>query len=390
MPLPPLDLELTRLTESHRARALSVLGGASRSHPTRDGHPLLGFASNDYLGLASHPQILEAAQEAGARFGFGAGAARLVTGHLPPHRDLEQALADLVGLPSALLFPTGYQANLGVLTCLAGPDDLIASDELNHASIIDGCRLSRARTAIYRHADAQAARQALATPGPFRRRFLVTESLFSMDGDQAPLIDLARAAGEAEATFMVDEAHALGVLGPSGRGLCRAAGVIPDILVGTLGKAFASLGGFAAGASALRDYLLNRSRPFIYTTGTPAPVAAAAHRAVIVALSPEGDQRRRRLQDAIRSLHAGLHLLPLSRPLPPPGPIVPVVVGSDQAVLSLSRRLAQADLIVPAIRPPTVPEGTARLRITLSADHTPEDVARLIAVLAPALGPTPR
>ena len=384
-PLPPLQLELTRLAESHRARTLSLLSGASRSHPTRDGQPLLSFASNDYLGLASHPLVLDAAREAGTRFGFGAGAARLITGHLPPHRDLEQVLADLVGLPSALLFPTGYQANLGVLTCLAGPDDLIASDELNHASIIDGCRLSRARIAIYRHADAEAARAALATPGSFRRRFLVSESLFSMDGDQAPLVDLARAAEQAEATFMVDEAHALGVLGPAGRGLCRAAGVIPDVLVGTLGKAFGSLGGFAAGAPTLRDYLVNRSRPFIFTTGTPAPVAAAAHRAVMIALSPEGDQRRHRLQQAIRSLHAGIQRLSLSRPLPAPGPIVPVVVGSDQAVLDLSQRLAQADLLVPAIRPPTVPEGSARLRITLSADHSPEDVARLVAVLTPAL-----
>jgi 8-amino-7-oxononanoate synthase len=396
-PLPSLEPELTRLLAAHRIRALSALGGASRSHPTRDGHPLLGFASNDYLGLASHPLVLEAAQDAGARFGFGAGAARLVTGHLLPHRDLEQALAELVGLPAALLFPTGYQTNLGVLTCLAGPDDLIASDQLNHASIIDGCRLSKARIAIYRHRDASAASEALATPGSFRRRFLVTESLFSMDGDQAPLVDLARAAQQADATFMVDEAHALGVLGPSGRGLCRAAGVVPDILVGTLGKAFGSLGGFAAGAPALRDYLLNRSRPFIYTTGTPAPVAAAAHRAVSLALSPEGDQRRHRLQDAIRALKAGLSAVLLSPPGPSPdpnpnpGPIVPVIVGSERAVLALSRQLAQADLLVPAIRPPTVPEGTARLRITLSADHTAEDVARLVAVLVPALTapPTP-
>ena len=384
-PLPPLEVELAQLAQARRTRILTSLDGPSRSHPQRGNRLISSFASNDYLGLAHHPSVLDAAREAADRHGFGAGAARLVTGHLPPHDDLEQALAGLVGLPAALLFPTGYQANLGVVTSLAGPDDLIVSDQMNHASIIDGCRLSRARIAIYPHANATAARVALATPGTFRRRLLITESLFSMDGDRAPLTDLALAAREAGATLIVDEAHALGVLGPSGAGLCRAAGITPDVLVGTLGKAFGSLGGFAAGTSVLRDYLINRSRPFIYTTGTPAPVAAAALAALRVSLSPEGDQRRRSLQAAIASLHVGLQTIALPHPLPPPGPIVPVVIGSDADVLALSARLAQADLFVPAIRPPTVPEGTARLRITLSADHRSEDVAHLLEVLIPAL-----
>jgi 8-amino-7-oxononanoate synthase len=384
-PLPPIELELARLTEASRFRTLSVLDGASRSHPVQDTRAIRSFASNDYLGLASHPTLLDAARQAGDRHGFGAGAARLVTGHLPPHRDLEWALAAMVGLPAALLFPTGYQANLGVLTSLAGPDDLIASDQLNHASIIDGCRLSRARIAIYRHADADAARAALNLPGGFRHRFLVTESLFSMDGDQAPLAELATATARARATFIVDEAHALGVFGSAGRGLCHAAGVTPDVLVGTLGKAFGSLGGFAAGAPVLRDYLINRSRPFIYTTGTPAPVAAAALAAVQISLSPEGDARRRRLHDAIARLHGALQPLALARPLPLPGPIIPIVVGSDAAVLALSQRLAAADVFVPAIRPPTVPEGSSRLRVTLSADHRAEDLDHLIQVLGSAL-----
>jgi 8-amino-7-oxononanoate synthase len=384
-PLPPLELELARLADASRLRALCLLDGSSRAHPLRDGRALRSFASNDYLGLANHPAIVRAAGEAAERHGFGAGAARLVTGHLPPHRDLEEILASLVTLPAALLFPTGYQANLGVLTSLAGPDDLIASDQLNHASIIDGCRLSRARIAVYRHADADAARAALNTSGAFRHRFLVTESLFSMDGDRAPLPALAAATAQARATLIVDEAHALGVFGSAGRGLCHAAGVTPDVLVGTLGKAFGSLGGFVAGSSVLRDFLINRSRPFIYTTGTPAPVAAAALAAVQISLSPEGDARRRLLQDAIDRLHAALRPLPLPRSLPPPGPIVPIVVGSDAAVLALSQRLAAADLFVPAIRPPTVPEGSARLRVTLSANHRAEDLDHLTSVLGSAL-----
>jgi 8-amino-7-oxononanoate synthase len=386
VPLPPLELELAALTQEGRLRSLAVLAGSSRSHPTRDSQPFLSFASNDYLGLADHPQILAAANQAAAAFGFGAGAARLVSGHLPPHEDLEIALADLVRLPAALLFPTGYQANLGVLTSLAGPEDLIVSDQFNHASIIDGSRLSRARIAIYDHADADAAHHALATPGSFRRRFLVTESLFSMDGDTAPLVDLSRAAADHGATLIVDEAHALGVLGPQGRGLCQACGVLPDVLVGTLGKAFASHGGFAAGSAILRDYLINRSRPFIYTTGSPAPVAAAARAAVAISLAPEGDARRNRLLASARQLLRALAHLPLAGPLPSsPGPIVPVTIGADMAALDLSRRLSSAGFVAPAIRPPTVPKGTARLRITLSANHHPHDVAALAAAIQTAL-----
>jgi 8-amino-7-oxononanoate synthase len=385
-PLPPLEPELDALNQRNRNRSLTLLDGASRTHPTRAGAVVRSFASNDYLGLSNHPELLRAATEAARRHGFGAGASRLVTGHLPPHAELEQSLAELVNLPAALLFPTGYQANLGVLTSLAGPADLIASDQLNHASIIDGCRLSRARLAVYPHLDSDAAQSALATAGSFRRRFLVTESLFSMDGDRAPLFDLSTIARAAGATLIVDEAHALGVLGPSGRGLCRANGVTPDILVGTLGKAFGSFGGFAAGPAILRDYLVNRARPFIYTTATPPPVAAAALAGVRLSMTPEGDARRSRLFQSIACLRAALATTPY-RNLPEPGPIVPITIGSDQTVLALSRRLAEAGLFVPAIRPPTVPEGTARLRITLSANHQPDDLTALTTALLAALGP---
>jgi 8-amino-7-oxononanoate synthase len=378
-----LNEELRALADADRLRALPSLAGADRTHPSLDGRPLLSFCSNDYLGLADHPALEAAAAAAAARSGFGAGAARLVSGDLPEHRHLEEALASFVGAQAALLFPTGYQANIGVLTALAGREDLIVSDAANHASLIDGCRLSRAQVAIYPHRDAPAARALLADAGRrHRRRFLVTESLFSMDGDVAPLAELARAARDYDAALVVDEAHALGVMGPAGTGLCRASDVTPDVLVGTLGKALASHGGFAAGTRDLRAILLNRARTFIFTTASPAPVAAAAAAALEIARGPEGSARRAALDDRIRSLRAALRMPSEG------GPIVPLVLGPDRAALEASARLRDLGLFVQAIRPPTVPEGTARLRITLSAAHTPADVDALIAALR-SLGHAP-
>jgi len=221
-----LTEELKVLAEADRLRALPALAGPDRTRPSLEGRPLVSFCSNDYLGLANHPTLSRAAADASTRSGFGAAAARLVSGDLPEHRHLEDALASFVAAPAALLFPTGYQANIGALTALAGREDLIVSDAANHASLIDGCRLSRAEIAVYPHRDAAAARSLLAAAGRrHRRRFLITESLFSMDGDQAPLPDLAQAALDHDAALFVDEAHALGVLGPGGTGLCRASGV---------------------------------------------------------------------------------------------------------------------------------------------------------------------
>jgi 8-amino-7-oxononanoate synthase len=365
---------------------LTRLDGTSRVHPIHADRTVRAFCSNDYLGLAEHPVLTAAADAAARTSGFGAGASRLLSGHLGPHADLELALAQLVGLPAALLYSTGYQANLGVVTSLAGPDDLIVSDQANHASLIDGCRLSRATVRIYRHLDPTAARDALRTNGRFRRRLLITESLFSMDGDRAPLSELAGIAGDHAATLIVDEAHALGVLGPAGRGLCHQAGVVPDVLIGTLGKAFGAFGGFVAGAEVLRRHLINRSRTFIYTTALPPPIAAAARAGVALALAPEGDQRRALLTERIRTLRDALAPLPLPHPLPDhQGPILPLVVGSDQTAVALAQNLADRGFFVPAVRPPTVPEGTARLRVTLSAAHTETDVADFAAALGALL-----
>ncbi len=390
-PLPPLDDDLTELARRDRLRALTRLDGTSRTHPIHIDRPVRAFCSNDYLGLAEHPDLAAAADAAARTSGFGAGASRLLSGHIGPHADLEQSLADLVRLPAALLYPTGYQANLGVVASLAGPEDLIVSDQANHASLIDGCRLSHATVRIYQHLDPGSARDALRTNGRFRRRLLITESLFSMDGDRAPLRDLAAMAAEHGATLIVDEAHALGVLGPHGRGLCQEAGIVPDVLIGTLGKAFGAFGGFVAGAEVLRRHLINRSRTFIYTTALPPPVAAAARAGIGLALSDEGDRRRSLLADRIRTLRDALARLPLPHPLPDHnGPILPLVVGPDQTAVAFAQSLASHGFFVPAVRPPTVPEGTARLRLTLSASHTEADVADFAAALADVLGSLPR
>jgi 8-amino-7-oxononanoate synthase len=317
---------------------------------------------------------------AAATEGFGAGAARLVSGDLPAHRALERDLAAFTGRPAALLFPTGYQTNLGVIAALAGPGDVIASDAANHASIIDGCRLSRASVSVFPHADAAAARAALAAGPTARRRFLVTESLFSMDGDSAPLASLAQVAADTDAVLVVDEAHALGALGPDGRGLAAEAGVTPDVLVGTLGKAFGSSGGFAAGDPALRAFLVNRARTFVFTTALPPPVAAAASAALALAAGPEGAARRARLAENIDRLGARLLAAGLLQ-RPPRSPIVPVVLGADARALAVSAALRSRGFFVPAIRPPTVPEGTARLRVTLSAAHAAADVDALADAL---------
>jgi 8-amino-7-oxononanoate synthase len=379
-----LRSELSALEAADRLRRLPFMEGSSRIHGLHSGHPVISFSSNDYLGLADHPDLLNAAAEASGRSGFGAAASRLVSGDLPEHRALEIALADYLRRPSALLFPTGYQANIGVVATLAGPGDLIVSDAYNHASLIDGCRLSRATVRVFPHADPAAARAALTAPGdsPFRRRFLITESLFSMDGDLAPLDRYAEIAADTATALVVDEAHALGVLGPDGRGWAAQLGIEPDVLIGTLGKAFGSLGGFVTGAPELRSILENRARSFLFTTAAPPSLLAAALAALRIIDSATGSQRRRLLADNITHLRDRLAPLTPSTPRPPlPTPIVPFILGADGAALAISRALLAEGHFVQAIRPPTVPEGTARLRITLSATHTESEVDALAGAL---------
>jgi 8-amino-7-oxononanoate synthase len=385
-----LEAELAALAAVDRLRSCPEVAGSSRVHVQVSATPRVSFCSNDYLGLANHPALADAAARATARDGFGGSAARLVSGDFPAHRQLEARLASFLGREAALAFPSGYQANLGVLTALAGPEDVIVSDALNHASIVDGCRLSRARIAIYPHGDAEAATRLLAEARGARRRLLVTESLFSMDGDAAPLAALAAAAHAHDAIWIVDEAHALGVLGPAGRGLCASSGVEPDVLIATLGKALGAAGGFVAGSRLLRDFLVNRARTFIFTTALPPAVAAAAEAALELAAGPEGDRRRARLRERVDWLSARLApLRPAGLPAPAcldGSPIRPFVLGSEARALTVSAGLARGGIFVPAIRPPTVPVGSARLRITLSAAHEEADLQLLVRTLAEALG----
>ena len=387
-----------RLDAGRRARGPGGLGPppylhpiqrrlSGSSHPRRchsGPPPVLRLQRLPGVGRAIRPWLRRPPKPLPAR-GLGLPLSRLITGGLPAHRRLEAGLAAFVGRPSTLLFPTGYQTNVGVVTALAGPADLIVSDALNHASLIDGCRLSRARTAVYPHGDARAARRLLrAGRRGFRRRILVTESLFSMDGDLAPLAALAEAAADTDAILIVDEAHALGVLGPGGRGLSASLGVVPDVLVGTLGKAFGAAGGFAAGPPSLREVLVNRARTFIYTTALPPPIAAAAAAALNLMQGPEGEVRRRALDGHRLAFAEGLNGLGLQTE----ATAWPHRAGGARVRGPGPRRLLYAPssrTLRPRNSPADCPPGTARLRVTLSAAHTPEDVRQLTAGLAEAL-----
>lgn len=326
------------------------------------GAPVVSFASNDYLGLAGHPDVIRACADAAAQWGTGTGSSRLIVGDRVLHRDLERRLAAWKGEQSALLFPSGYHANLAALTTFAGPGSRIVSDELNHASIIDGARLSRAEVCVYRHRDLDQARSLVeAAPG---RAVLVSDSVFSMDGDVAPVRELSELAVATGALLVLDDAHAVFELPDLTDG-------VTVLRIGTLSKMLGAQGGFAAGPASFIDLMVNQARSFIFTTGLAPPTVAAASAGLSVLLSAEGDALRcrlRQLVDAVADSH--------------PSPVVPVMIGAEADALAAADRLLAAGLLVPAIRPPTVPPGTSRLRISLSAAHSDDDVARLTAALA--------
>lgn len=343
-----------------------IPGGRARI----DGREVLVLCGNDYLGLSQAPELAQAVAAGARRWGVGATGSRLITGTLPVHRDAEACLAELVGAESALLFPSGYQANVGAITSVVGPGDCVISDSLNHASIIDGCRLSRAEVRVVSHRNLAAFEAALAQPTGTRNTWIATEALFSMDGDEADLTGLAALAQRHGARLLVDEAHSLGVLGPGGRGLCRAAGVVPDVLIGTLGKAFGSAGAFAAGSRSMTRWLENRARSYVFTTGMAAPLAAAAIASAELVRKAEGE-RTKVLELALRAREelgkAGLSV-------PGRGPILPILVHRDDQVMVVSQKLLELGIFVQGIRPPTVPPGSSRLRLTVSAAHAPEEV----------------
>lgn len=345
-----------------------------------NGQPLVSFASNDYLGLSQHPVLVEAAQAAAARHGVGATASPLVCGHGSEHAGLEHELGCFVGRERALLFDSGYLANIGLVPALVGRGDAVFSDALNHACLIDGVRLSRAEAHVYPHLDVNAlARQLAASTA--RRKLVATDAVFSMDGDLAPLPALLALCERHDALLLIDDAHGFGVLGPRGEGSPSHLGLPPSprlVHMATLSKAAGCAGGFVAGDTDTLEWLMQRSRSYVYSTATPAMVVAAA-RASLPLIAAEG-WRRERLARHIARLRAGLAGLPWAL-MPSDTPIQPLRVGDDRQALALSAGLAEAGLWVPAIRPPTVPEGTARLRISLSAAHSEADVARLVDTL---------
>lgn len=372
------DAELAALERAGLLRTLEPLEGPQGAVVRVGGRELVNFSSNDYLGLAGNPRLAAAAARAAEAFGSGSGASRLVVGDTMLHRELEHFLARALGVEAALLFNSGYAANVGLVSTLAGPGDLVFSDALNHASLIDGCRLSRARVVVYPHKNVEALDRALeVTDG--RRKLVVTDAIFSMDGDRAPLVAIADVCDRRRAALLVDEAHAFGVVGPRGAGLCAELGIADrvDVRMATLGKAAGSYGAFAATSSSVARLLVNRARSFVFSTSLPPPVVAAAAEGARLAFDDEAG--RARLWRLIARFADGL--IALGFPAAPQSTIFPVVLGTPERALHASRQLRERGLLVKAIRPPTVPAGTSRLRFSLTAAHTEAHVDLALTAL---------
>jgi glycine C-acetyltransferase/8-amino-7-oxononanoate synthase len=381
--------ELERLGLSRRLRMIS---GPQGPTVLLDGKPVLLLCSNNYLGLADHPRVREAAADAAMRWGVGAGSSRLVSGSMTIHRRLEERLAAFEGTEACVLFGSGYLANIGVIGALAGAEDVIFSDELNHASIVDGCRLSRAEVVIYRHRDIEHLDWSLRRHGERRaRQLIVTDSVFSMDGDIAPLAHIAELAQIYGARTIVDEAHATGNVGPDGRGAVAAAGLEGeiDVVVGTLGKALGSYGAYACASAETVEYLINTARSLIFSTAPGPPAAAGALAALELLLErPHRVERLRSNARALRRALAGEGFGVADSEMH----IVPLIVGEERAAMALCQQALEAGVFAQAIRPPTVPTGTSRLRLTVMASHTPgelRDAAQTLGEAARRIGIDP-
>jgi len=377
-----IQARLDELRELGLYRRTRLVSGPQGPRVVLDGKPVLLLCSNNYLGLGGHPAVREAAADAALRWGVGAGASRLVSGTMTVHRRLEQRIAEFKDTDAALLFGSGYLANTGVVSALAGPGEVVYSDELNHASIVDGCRLARAETVVYRHADVEHLAWCVRQAGG-RRGVVVTDSVFSMDGDVAPLAELCDLADEHDLRLVVDEAHGTGALGPGGRGAVAEAGLEGrvDVIVGTLGKALGSYGAFAACSARMAEYLTNRARSFIFSTALPPPVVAAA----LAALDLLGEQPRR-----VEKLQANAEVLraELAREgfdvAGSTTQVVPVVVGDAGLAVRVCEAALERGVFAQAIRPPTVPDGTSRLRLAVMASHTKTELRDAARVLGRA------
>jgi len=388
---------LEELRDRGLYRRLRLISGPQGPRVLLDGQPVLLLCSNNYLGLADHPRVRRAAAEAAIRWGAGAGASRLISGNMTPHRQLEMRLAEFKGYHAALLFGSGYLANIGATAALAGRGEVVFSDELNHASIIDGCRLSRAKTFVYRHGDVEHLAWGL-REAEGQGSLIVTDGVFSMNGDIAPLEELTRLARRHKCRLMVDEAHAIGALGPGGRGSVAAAGLSSevDVVIGTLGKALGSYGAYVCAGAEIVEYLLNAARSFIFSTAPPPPAVAAALAALeLLESDPHRVNRLRANAATLRGALAAEGLAPNGTETQ----IVPLEVGGAERTMELCERALAHGIFAQGIRPPTVPEGSSRLRFTVMATHRTGELQRAgkligaaareigIGALAPALGP---
>ncbi len=372
--------DLQKFAREHLFRELSVLDSPAGPFMSLEGQKTLQFASNNYLGLANHPEVKYAAQKAIEKFGVGAAASRLISGTSTPHHDLELALAQFTKSEAGLTFSSGYATNLGVIPQLTKPGGLILADRLCHASLIDACRLSRATLRIFRHNDLEHIQTLLMKRPANQPTLLVTEGVFSMDGDLAPLKALSRLAEEFEALLLVDDAHGTGIMGPTGRGSLEHWGIESANVfhMGTLSKALGTSGGFIAGTKDFIAYLINTSRSFIYSTAPPPAMAAAAQTAIhLIQQEPE---RRTRLWKNREKMHQGLSLIGYQL-TKTESPILPIIVKDTELAMKMSHLLREKGIYIPAIRPPTVPKGTSRLRITVTAEHSLEQIETVLTAI---------
>lgn len=380
-----LDAALSERKAAGRYRQPRLRLGEQGVNIEVDGKAMLSFCSNDYLGLAAHPDIKQAFKQAIDKEGVGSGAAHLLTGHSHYHQQLEDALAEFTGQPRVLLFSTGYMANLGVIDGLLARGDAVIQDKLNHASLLDGGRLTEAEQLRYPHADMARLHKRLHNAATARHRMIVSDGVFSMDGDLAPLPDIMALAKQHRAAVVIDDAHGFGVIGKDGRGTVSHFDITPDeapIQVGTLGKAFGTGGAFVAADETVIETLVQQARSYVYTTAQP-PAVAAATLASLKLVQTEA-WRREHLQALIQQFRQGAEQLGLDL-IPSETPIQPVVIGDDKKALAIGEKLEQQGILVGVIRPPTVPQNTARLRITFSASHSDKDVEKLLNALEQAL-----
>lgn len=358
-------------------RKLRTMETAPQPEMIVDGQKQIVFSSNNYLGLANDKRVIQAAMKTLNQFGVGSSGSRLTTGNSGWHQKLEKRIADFKQTEAALLFSSGYLANIGVLSSLPGKGDVILSDQYNHASIIDGCRLSRAETLIYQHVDMEDLEKKLTDTACFQRRFIVTDGVFSMDGTIAPLDRIIELANRYEAHVIVDDAHATGVVGKNGRGTSECFGVLPDVVIGTLSKAAGTEGGFAAGSHAFIDFLINHARTFIFQTAIPPSSCAAAY--VAFGLMEQEREKRQLLHSNIKKVKAGLREMGYQVKGDDTA-IIPVIIGKEGTAVAFSKKLQEKGIYAPAIRPPTVPAGESRIRLTVTADHHAKEIEYLLEV----------